>query len=69
MYPSIDALVAPNAFYGQGTGPIYIDNLRCSGLEMNILHCNYDPDTSNCAHSEDAGVQCTQESKNTVIKI
>lgn len=28
---------------------------------MNILQCPYDRDTTNCAHSQDAGVQCQRE--------
>ena len=53
-----DATALSNAFYGRGTGPIHIDDVACSGTETNILLCGYDSVTSDCGHSEDAGVQC-----------
>lgn len=45
------------AFFGEGTGPIQIDNVACIGSEPNILACSYEP-IDNCVHSEDAGVRC-----------
>lgn len=55
----IDAVPVFKAFYGQGSGPIIINSLECTGVENNILECAFDSDTSNCSHSDDAGVQCT----------
>ncbi|XP_071482925.1 scavenger receptor cysteine-rich domain-containing protein DMBT1-like [Diadema antillarum] len=45
------------ARYGAGTGPIHLDDVRCSGNEETLTSC---PHTSfhNCAHEEDAGVIC-----------
>ena len=51
------------AQYGQGYGPIQLDDLGCSGLESSILLCSHAGiQQHNCGHSEDAGVQCTQPS-------
>lgn len=48
------------ATYGQGTGPILLDNVRCSGSELSILECPQNPiGQHNCAHAEDAGVTCS----------
>ena len=45
--------------FGQGTGPIYLDNVQCSGNELNLVACNSNPiGTHNCVHFEDAGVRC-----------
>ena len=54
----IDAIAYSNAHYGQGTGPILLDNLACIGTEYNLTSCSYDSDTSDCGHYEDAGVHC-----------
>ena len=45
------------AFFGQSTGPIHIDDVGCTGSESALTDCNYNPE-NNCAHSEDAGVIC-----------
>ena len=59
----LDATALSNAFYGRGSGPIHLDDVACTGTETNILQCRYDPITSDCGHSEDAGVQCVITSK------
>nr|XP_057937223.1 neurotrypsin isoform X1 [Doryrhamphus excisus] len=47
------------AFFGEGTGPIHVDNVKCSGEERFIADCiKQAPGTHNCRHSEDAGVIC-----------
>ena len=59
LYDTIlDAIAYSNAHYGQGTGPILLDNLACTGAEYNLTSCSYDSDTSDCRHYEDAGVHC-----------
>ena len=30
-----------NAFYGQGTGQIWFDDLNCTGTELNIENCSH----------------------------
>lgn len=48
-----------NAHFGQGAGPIYFDNLECSGSEIDLFRCKRRPiGVHYCSHSEDAGVQC-----------
>ena len=47
----------PAAFFGQGTGPIFLDDLGCVGTESSLLDCTA-VTQHNCAHSEDAGVRC-----------
>ena len=59
----LDASAVGNAFYGRGSGPIHLDDVACAGSETNVLQCTYDPVTSDCGHSEDAGVQCQIDSK------
>ncbi|XP_063966830.1 uncharacterized protein LOC129277690 isoform X10 [Lytechinus pictus] len=48
------------AKFGEGTVPILLDSVQCTGRESNILDCVHDGiGTNNCAHSEDAGVICS----------
>ena len=48
--------------YGLATGPIFLDDIKCSGSEENIFNC---PQRrlldNNCQHSEDVGIQCVDE--------
>uniref|UniRef100_A0A674K899 SRCR domain-containing protein n=1 Tax=Terrapene triunguis TaxID=2587831 RepID=A0A674K899_9SAUR len=47
------------AYFGEGHGPIHLDNVECSGTERTLGEC-VKPDNGihNCWHSEDAGVSC-----------
>ena len=46
------------AYFGQGTGPIQIDNVGCGGSESALVQCNH-LTIDNCGHYEDAGARCT----------
>jgi len=49
-----------NAFYGQGSGRIWLDNLNCVGTELSIVNCSHRGwGIENCGHYEDAGVKCS----------
>ena len=48
------------AYFGQGTGPIQLDNVGCSGAESTLLQCSHLTIINNCVHAEDAGVRCSQ---------
>ena len=48
-----------NAFFGAGTGPIYLDDVACTSSASQLLECSSRPIlTHNCQHSADAGVGC-----------
>ena len=47
-----------SAYFGQGTGPILLDYVACSGSESTLLQCSYRNTTSDDTHSEDAGARC-----------
>ncbi|XP_053168860.1 neurotrypsin-like isoform X1 [Hemicordylus capensis] len=47
------------AYFGEGHGPIHLDNVECSGTERTLGECiTPERNTHNCWHSEDAGVIC-----------
>ena len=48
-----------NAFFGQGSGNIVLDDVTCTGTETSIHNCGHRGYLShNCGHHEDAGVVC-----------
>ncbi|XP_071487939.1 scavenger receptor cysteine-rich domain-containing protein DMBT1-like [Diadema antillarum] len=52
------------AEYGQGSGQILLDNVRCNGTERNLVDCQHNGyGIHNCGHHEDAGVECIPTGK------
>ena len=59
-----DAQALSFATFGPGTGPIFLDNVACTGSETGLLSCPYDGiGIHNCVHGEDASVRCSQNCK------
>ena len=55
------------AFYGQGSGLIWLDQVRCQGYESRLFDC---PSNSlgveDCTHAEDASTFCSTSETNFV---
>ena len=57
----LDATPRLSAYFGQGTGSILRQYLRCTGSESRLVDCP--SSSSSCTHSEDAGVTCLPTGK------
>ena len=50
-----------NAYYGEGSGPIWLNYIQCRGTENNLLQCPRRYDIGNpygCSHSKDVSIVC-----------
>ena len=56
------AIAFGNARFGQGTGPIQLDEVNCAGTETALRNCRANAiGVNDCSHFEDAGVRCRGE--------
>ena len=55
----LGASAVNSAHFGQGSGPILLNNVQCIGYESRLTDCPFGR-VSGCFHSEDAGVRCSQ---------
>ena len=57
-----------SATFGHGTGPIILNNIQCTGNELQLIDCLHDGIgiSGTCVHTDDAGVIC-QESTYAIL--
>ncbi|XP_071948679.1 scavenger receptor cysteine-rich domain-containing protein DMBT1-like [Antedon mediterranea] len=64
-YPSVERVYS-RAYFGPGSGRIFMDNLDCSGSESRVDECIFPGWGDNdCSSSEDAGVRCEEKNGDT----
>ncbi|XP_041032841.1 deleted in malignant brain tumors 1 protein-like [Carcharodon carcharias] len=52
--------VTQNTSYGEGTGDIWLKDVRCDGREFSLDQCSANPQVGDtCRHMEDVGVTCS----------
>uniref|UniRef100_A0A669QGP5 Soluble scavenger receptor cysteine-rich domain-containing protein SSC5D n=1 Tax=Phasianus colchicus TaxID=9054 RepID=A0A669QGP5_PHACC len=53
--------VSQGARHGEGKGPIWLDDVNCTGTEAALSECQARPwGHHNCVHMEDASVECSE---------
>lgn len=52
---------ASRFFNGVGTGPIHMDHVDCTGVELQLIACNFSINHT-CTHTRDIGVVCPGKS-------
>ncbi|XP_052809331.1 deleted in malignant brain tumors 1 protein-like [Mya arenaria] len=58
-YATENVALVSNAYYGEGNGPIWLDDVTCQGNETVINLCMFRPwGQHNCVHKKDVGVTC-----------
>ena len=67
---SITGIALSFARFGEGTGPIWLDDVSCTGSESELLECPHNGiGNHNCDHSEDASVRCSVAGKFIITQI
>ena len=58
-----------SAGFGQGSGPIWLDSVTCTGNESTLASCGHlgVNITKSCSHAEDTGVRCSRLQSKTLI--
>nr|XP_034333604.1 scavenger receptor cysteine-rich type 1 protein M130-like isoform X7 [Crassostrea gigas] len=56
-FPGHHTIPRAGYHFGQGTGEICLEDVKCNGTELSLLDCHYQWN-SNCSHTGDAGVSC-----------
>ena len=63
-YLQVAALFVASVPFGVGNGPIWLDEVACSGTEASLTQCNSSAiGETDCSHYEDVGVSCLAEGR------
>ena len=70
MFGFPHGLAVPHGQFGQGTGSIYMDDLRCNGTETSIFDCQHNGwGKGNCTKQTDDDAGVIGKKSNYVIRL
>ena len=59
-FPYDEAQAKTGAFFGQGSGPIWLGSVACTVSDYRLTYCVHRGwGVEDCGHGDDAGVICT----------
>jgi hypothetical protein len=62
-YTTTNVQAYGSAYFGAGTGQVWLDGVNCVGIESSLSSCDHNPwGVNDCSHNEDAGVSCVTSS-------
>ena len=62
------AIDVDSRIFGPGVGPIFLDEVSCTGNETNLSDCLHNGvGVHDCDHGKDAGVICSQQGSGMVM--
>ena len=57
----VGAVGVTNGHFGQGSGPVFLDDVQCRGFEYKLMACLHRGiEVGGCNHHNDAGVVCME---------
>lgn len=61
---------AKRAMFGQGTGPVWLSKMECTGTEKSLLDCPHPGwGQHSCDHRRDAGVSCLEDGIPQILEV
>ena len=60
--------VYDSAYFGEGSGRTWLDDVNCAGHESRLVDCSFSCwECEDCSHSEDVGVRCGMLSRSILL--
>ena len=65
----VGAITLPDTEFQRGNGPVLFNEMRCRGLEHNLLDCTHSGLEITCPHGRIAGVACMEGTYAVIVLV